>query len=474
MAKDLILALDQGTTSSRALLFDQRGSLVDSAQYPFSQLYPQPGWVEHDPMEIMSTQLAALTGVLVNAHIDPDRIAAVGITNQRETTVLWHRQTGLPIANAIVWQCRRTAAMVEQLCADAEVSRRITDLTGLVPDAYFSASKIAWLLDHTPGARELAKQGELAFGTIDSWLVYALTGGAVHATDVTNASRTMLFDIHKGVWDSWLLELFNVPASLLPEVKPSAADYGLTVHPSVPKGLRIASLVGDQQAALFGQRCFTMGEAKNTLGTGAFLLMHTGQRACTSKNRLVTTVAASVPEQSNLEYALEGSVFVAGALVQWLRDELGLISTAAESEDMAVSVPDSGGVHVVPAFTGLGAPWWDADARGAILGLTRGATKEHIVRAALESLAYQSADLIAAFEDDADVSIKSLKVDGGAAANSFLVQFMADLLGIPIDRPESPEATGLGAAFLAGLTSGLWQDQAELLALDLPAQQFVP
>ena len=425
-------------------------------------------------MEILSSQLSALTKVLVSAHVDPQRITALGITNQRETTVIWDRRSHLPIANAIVWQCRRTAAMIDQLCSDPAVAARITALTGLIPDAYFSASKIAWLLDNTPGARAAAERGELAFGTVDSWLVYNLTGGEVHATDVTNASRTMLFDIHRGVWDSWLLELFGIPESLLPEVRPSAGYYGTSNHPSIPAGLRITGVAGDQQAALFGQRCFQLGQAKNTLGTGAFLLMHTGMQACVSKNQLVTTVAASAPGQAGLEYALEGSIFVAGALIQWLRDEMGLISTAAESELLASRVDNNAGVHVVPAFTGLGAPWWDSEARGAILGLTRGVTREHIVRAALESLAYQSADLIAAFEDDAGIAINSLKADGGAATNGFLLQFMADLLGIEIDRPTSPEATGLGAAFLAGLASGFWQDQAELLALDIPAQSFTP
>jgi len=485
--RELILALDQGTTSSRALLFDHAGQLLDSAQYPFEQIYPQPAWVEHDPMEILSTQTQALAAVLKSSRTQADRIAAIGITNQRETTVLWDRRTGLPIANAIVWQCRRTAELVEQICGDATVSAQVTAKTGLIPDAYFSASKIAWILDNTPGARQAAERGELAFGTMDSWLIYNLTGGKMHVTDVTNASRTMLFNIHDGCWDDWLLELFQIPTSLLPQVLPSVADFGVTALPALPPGIQIAGVAGDQQAALFGQRCFQAGEAKITFGTGAFLLMHTGDKPCASQNRLITTVAASapaptatsptsmpVPSTPKLEYALEGSIFIAGALIQWLRDEMGLLSNAAESEQLALSVEDSGGVHVVPAFTGLGAPWWDADARGAILGLTRGSRREHVVRAALESLVFQSADLLAAFQDDTGLALEGLKVDGGVAANNFMMQFMADILGFPVSRPEVSEATGLGAAFLAGLGSGFWQDLSELNSLDLPARYYQP
>jgi len=473
----LILVLDQGTTTSRALLFDRGGALVASSKYPFEQLYPQPGWVEHDPMEILSSQLAALTGVLVAADVKPERIAGVGIANQRETTILWDRRTGRPIANAIVWQCRRTAEAIAQICENEETSLDITKRTGLVPDAYFSASKIAWLLDNIPGARAQAGRGELAFGTVDSWLIYSLTGGRVHATDFTNASRTMLFNIHAGCWDQKMLELFGIPDSLLPEVYPSAFDYGPVRHPSLPEGLRICGVAGDQQAALFGQRCFSLGEAKSTLGTGAFLLMHTGDKACVSKNRLITTVAASAPGRdcmAGMEYALEGSIFIAGALVQWLRDELGLLRSAEESEELALKAPDTAGAYVVPAFTGLGAPWWDPEARGAVIGLTRGVTKDHIVRAALESIAYQSADLISAFESDAGIELRSLKTDGGASANGFLMQFMADILGIPVVRPESTEATGLGAAFLAGLSCGFWRDLDEIRALDIGANIFTP
>jgi len=471
---DLILVLDQGTTSSRALLFDSGGVLVSGSRQLFQQFYPRPGWVEHDPMEILSSQLEAFTGVLVSANIRPERIAGLGITNQRETTILWDRKTGRPVGNAIVWQCRRTAEALEAICADPKVADEITARTGLIPDAYFSASKIAWVLDNTPGAREQAKKGELAFGTVDSWLIYSLTGGKVHATDVTNASRTMLYNIYDGCWDEGMLELFDIPASLMPEVCPSAFDYGLVEHPLLPRGLRICGVAGDQQSALFGQRCFSLGEAKCTMGTGSFMLMHTGDKPCISKNRLITTVAASAPGQKGFEYALEGSIFVAGGVVQWLRDGLGVLQSAEESETLASGVADTAGVYFVPAFTGLGAPWWDPEARGAITGLTHGAKREHIVRAALESLAYQTADLISAFESDAAVPITSLKADGGVSANGFLMQFMSDILGIPVIRPENREATGLGAAFLAGLASGFWRDQKELVALDLETKEFLP
>jgi len=471
---DLILVLDQGTTSSRALLFDQKSALVRGSQKPFNQLYPKPGWVEHDPMEILSSQVNALAEVLDSPGIDPGRIAGIGISNQRETAILWDRDTGLPVANAIVWQCRRTAEDVERICADPGIHDEIVSRTGLIPDAYFSASKIAWLLDNVPGARDMAGQGRLAFGTVDSWLIYKLTGGKVHATDVTNASRTMLFNIHENRWDEKLLGLFGIPASLLPEVRPSACDFGAADFPSLPKGLRIYGVAGDQQAALFGQRCFGLGEVKCTMGTGAFMLMHTGNKSYVSKNRLVTTVAASAPGQEGLEYALEGSIFVAGGIVQWLCEGLGIISSAEESEELASSVADTEGVYVVPAFTGLGAPWWDPEARGAILGLTQGANREHITRAALESLAYQTADLISAFESDAGVPVNSLKVDGGVAANGFLMQFMSDILGIPVSCSLNHEATGLGAAFLAGLTCGFWCDTSELLKLDLEAKSYSP
>ena len=454
-----ILALDQGTTSSRAIVFDRLGDIVSKAQYPFRQLYPQAGWVEHDPMEIWETERRAAAQAAEGLEAD---IAGIGVTNQRETTILWDKTTGRPVYNAIVWQCRRTADMVESLCGDAEVARQITDRTGLVPDPYFSATKIRWILDNVEGARAAAEAGRLAFGTVDSWLIWTLTYGAVHATDVTNASRTMLYNIHEGCWDPWLLDLFGIPASMMPEVRPSASRFGETSNPGLAQGIPICGVAGDQQAALFGQRCFAPGHAKNTYGTGCFLLMHTGHEACRSHNGLITTIAASAPQTKGTEYALEGSVFMAGALIQWLRDELGLIGSAAESEELARSVPDTEGVYIVPAFTGLGAPYWDAGARGAIYGLTRGAGRAHLVRAALEALAYQVLDLVVAMEDDAGITMTTLNVDGGASANDFLMQFQADVMDRIISRPRNREATAMGAAFLAGLTTGFWRDTDEL------------
>ncbi|MEY8460717.1 glycerol kinase GlpK [Eggerthellaceae bacterium 24-137] len=472
--KKYIIALDQGTTSSRAMLIDRAGRAAGSVQRPFPQLYPQPGWVEHDPHDILSSQLGALTELLLTYSVSPDDVAAIGITNQRETTVVWNRATGEPIANAIVWQCRRTAPMMEALASDPEVAAQITARTGLVPDAYFSASKIAWILGEVPGARAAAERGELAFGTVDSWLLWKLTYGAVHATDVTNASRTMLYNIHEGCWDPYLLELFGIPASMMPEVRPSASFFGETANPGLVQGIPIAGMAGDQQAALFGQCCFAAGQAKNTYGTGCFLLMHTGHEACTSGNGLITTVAASAPGVHGIEYALEGSVFMAGALIQWLRDELGIIGNVAETDAIARSVSSTEGVVVVPAFTGLGAPWWDAEARGAILGLTRGAGRAHIVRAALESLAYQVCDLVQAMTEDAGVPLAVLNVDGGAAANDFLMQFQADMLGVSLRRPANAETTALGAAYLAGLATGFWPDTAALLELREGEERFLP
>ncbi len=474
MRKTYVVALDQGTTSSRAMLIDERGCVAGSVQRPFPQIYPHPGWVEHNPQDILSSQFGALTELLVSHNLTPSDINSIGITNQRETTVVWNRETGEPVSNAIVWQCRRTAPIIEELCADAEVARTIREKTGLVPDAYFSASKIKWILDNVAGAREQAEAGKLAFGTIDSWLVWALTYGHVHATDVTNASRTMLYNIHTGEWDSWLLDLFGIPASLMPEVRPSAGDFGRTANPGIAQGVPLCGVAGDQQAALFGQCCFNAGEAKNTYGTGCFLLMHTGREACASKHNLVATIAASAPGAAHTEYALEGSVFMAGALVQWLRDELGLIETAEETEALARSVPDTGGVYVVPAFTGLGAPYWDAKARGAIYGLTRGSSKAHVVRAALESLAYQVSDLAVAMEADAGVPISALNVDGGASANDFLMQFQSDILQRTLRRPRNTETTALGAAFLAGLASGFWKDTAHLRDLRSSDKIFQP
>ena len=471
---DLILVLDQGTTSSLAMLYDKSGKCIASSRQTLEQIYPEPGWVEHEPMEILSSQLSALKKVLSRANVDPGRIAGLGIANQRETTVLWNRKTGKPIGNAIAWQCRRTAESIEQICKDPSIAQEITERTGLVPDAYFSASKIAWFLDNIPGARDQANRGELAFGTVDSWLIYSLTEGKVHKTDYTNASRTMLYNIHKGCWDEKLLEFFNIPYSLLPEVHPSAYDYGLATHPSLPQGLHIYGVAGDQQAALFGQRCFSAGEAKCTIGTGAFLLMHTGDKACVSENRLITTIAASAYGLDHLEYALEGSIFIAGALIDWLIDGLEIIRFSHESEQMALLIPNTAGVYIVPAFTGLGAPWWNPNARGTITGITRGTRKEHIVRAALESLAYQSADLISAFNNDAGAKLSSLKTDGGVSSNGFLMQFMSDILAIPVIRPENSESTARGAAFLAGLTCGFWHDQEEILKLSIKEQMFTP
>ena len=472
--KKYVIALDQGTTSSRAMLIDAQGNAVDSVQRPFPQIYPHPGWVEHNPADILSSQLGALTELLVSNNVAPEAIDSIGITNQRETTVVWNRETGEPVMNAIVWQCRRTAPIIDELCSDAQVAAEITARTGLIPDAYFSASKIKWILDTVEGARELAEAGKLAFGTIDSWLIWTLTYGEVHATDVTNASRTMLYNIHEGCWDPYLLELFDIPASMMPDVRPSAADYGVTSNPGLVQGVPIRGVAGDQQAALFGQCCFESGMAKNTYGTGCFLLMHTGSHACQSKNGLVTTIAASAPGTQGTEYALEGSVFMAGALIQWLRDELQIIETAAETDEIARSVEDTGGVYVVPAFTGLGAPYWDADARGMICGITRGTNRAHIVRAALEALAYQVSDLVVAMEDDAGAPMKALNVDGGASANDFLMQFQSDVLNRPLRRPQNTETTALGAAYLAGLATGFWKSTDELRALRATDDAFEP
>ncbi|HIY82552.1 glycerol kinase GlpK [Rubneribacter sp.] len=474
MTARYVIALDQGTTSSRAVLVDARGRAVGAVQNPFPQIYPQPGWVEHSPTYLLSSQLGALTELVVSHGLAPADIAGIGIANQRETCVVWNRETARPVSNAIVWQCRRTAPLIEQLAADPQTVRAIAERTGLVPDAYFSASKIKWILDNVPGAREDAQAGKLVFGTVDTWLIWQLTSGKVHATDPTNASRTMLYNIHEMRWDPWLFDLFDIPLSMAPEVRPSAGGFGLTSHPGVVEGVPILGVAGDQQAALFGQRCFEPGQAKNTYGTGCFLLMHTGGKACRSSHGLLSTLAASAPGAAGPEYALEGSVFTAGALVQWLRDELGLVATAAETEELAESVPDTGGVYVVPAFTGLGAPHWDAEARGAIYGLTRGTSRAQVVRAALEALAYQVHDLAVAMEADAGVPLRELKVDGGASANGFLMQFQSDILRTPLVRPQNTEATALGAAYLAGLAGGFWKDTAQLLDLGGDATRFEP
>ena len=469
-----IIALDQGTTSSRAVLVDHDARMVDFVQRPFTQSYPKPGWVEHNPQEILFSQIGSLSELVARHNLGPDDIAAIGIDNQRETTIVWDPSTGQPVSNAIVWQCRRTAEFVERLCGDPGVAARVRAKTGLLPDAYFSASKISWLLDNVAGARERAEAGELLFGTVDTYLVWVLTGGLVHATDPTNASRTMLYNIHEGCWDEELLELFGVPASMMPEVRPSSGSFGETSYPGIPAGIPICGVAGDQQASLFGQCCFAPGQAKNTYGTGCLLLMHTGADAVESNNQLVTTIAASGPGVGHAEYALEGSVFVGGAVMQWIRDELGLIRTAAESEALAREVPDTGGVYVVPAFTGLGAPWWEADARGTICGITRGTNRSHLVRAALESIAYQVSDLVRAMEADAGRPIDVLNVDGGASANDLLMQFQADILDRTLHRPQNIETTALGAAYLAGLACGYWSGADELASLRANDDVFVP
>jgi glycerol kinase len=472
MTQNYVLALDQGTTSSRAILFDRAGKALGAAQKELSQIYPHPGWVEHDPMEIWGTQSGVAREVLEELGVDPGDVAAIGITNQRETTIVWDKATGRPIHNAIVWQCRRTAGLCGELKAGG-LEPYIREQTGLVVDAYFSATKLKWILDQVPGARERARQGELLFGTVDTWLIWNLTRGKVHATDYSNASRTMLFNIHDLRWDKWILDALDIPARMLPEVLPSSCVYGLTdPHTFGGAGIPIAGDAGDQQAALFGQACFSEGMAKNTYGTGCFLLMNTGAKPVPSRNGLLTTIAWGV--DGKVEYALEGSIFAAGAAVQWLRDEMKLIETAAQSESLALAVPDSLGVYVVPGFVGLGAPHWDMRARGSILGLTRGAGRNHVVRATLEAIAYQVRDVIQAMEEDSGIRLQALKVDGGAAANGFLMQFQADLLGVPVDRPLVTETTALGAAFLAGLAVGFWKDRAELAATWNLDRSFTP
>ncbi len=452
-----ILALDQGTTSSRAILFDKEQNVAAVSQKEFSQLYPHDGWVEQDPMEIWSSQYAVMMEAIAKSGADPADIAAIGITNQRETTVVWDAETGRPICNAIVWQCRRTADLVDRLVREG-LTQHISDVTGLVPDAYFSATKIRWILDNVEGARERANAGKLRFGTVDSWLVWKLTDGKVHVTDVTNASRTMLYDIHRLCWDETLLDVLDIPASMLPRVCSSSEIYGETVIQGVH--VPIAGIAGDQQAALFGQNCWSPGEAKNTYGTGCFLLMNTGSVPCVSKNGLLTTVAIGL--NGGVQYALEGSVFVGGAVIQWLRDGLRLIDESSDAEYYAGKVADNGGVYMVPAFTGLGAPYWDMDARGAILGLTRGVRREHIIRAAEESIAYQVSDLITAMEADTGVPLTHLKADGGASRDSFLLQFQADVTDREVLRPAIRETTALGAAYLAGLAVGMWSGREEI------------
>ncbi len=458
--EEYILALDQGTTSSRAILFDRQQNIVGISQKEFTQHYPKEGWVEHDPMEIYSSQYAVMMEVIAQSNVDIKQIKGIGITNQRETTILWDAKTGRPVYNAIVWQCRRTADIVDRLKQQG-LGEYIREVTGLVPDAYFSATKIAWILDHVEGARERAKRGEILFGTVDSWLIWKLTGGKAHVTDMTNASRTMLFNIRTLEWDEKLLQALDIPRAMLPQVKSSSEIYGYTTIQG--EQIPIAGIAGDQQAALFGQCCFEEGQAKNTYGTGCFLLMNTGEKPCVSENGLITTIAIGL--NGKVQYALEGSVFVGGAVIQWIRDEMRFITESKDAEYYAQKVEDTGGVYLVPAFTGLGAPHWDMYARGCIIGITRGTRREHIIRAAQESIAYQSYDLVRAMERDTGVKMRELKVDGGASRDRFLMQFQADILDCEVRRPMIRETTALGAAYLAGLAVGVWKDKEEIRSL---------
>lgn len=453
-----ICALDQGTTSSRCIIYDKNGNICSMEQKEFEQIYPQPGWIEHNPMEIWSSQLGVAMEAMVKAGLTYRDLAAIGITNQRETTIVWDKETGVPVYNAIVWQCRRTAKRIDRVAKDG-MTDVIREKTGLIPDAYFSASKIEWILDNVEGARKDAEDGKLLFGTVDTWLVWKLTKGRVHVTDYTNASRTMLFDIHRLCWDDELLDYFRIPKSMLPEVKPSSCVYGYTETTVIGGEVPISGMAGDQQAALFGQCCFEPGEAKNTYGTGCFLLMNTGNKLIKSNNGLVTTIAAS---DKGISYALEGSVFVAGAAIQWLRDEMRLIRESKQTEEYARQVKDTGGVYIVPAFTGLGAPYWNQYARGTVVGITRGCKKEHFIRATLESIAYQVTDVLRAMEEDSGIYLKSLKADGGASANDFLMQFQADILNAEVHRPSCIETTSLGAAYLAGLAVGYWDSTDDI------------
>lgn len=461
MQKDYILALDQGTTSSRAILFNHDGSILSSEQQEFTQHYPKAGWVEHDPNEIWETQLAVAQAVLKKNNVTAAQVAAIGITNQRETTIIWDRETGEPIHNAIVWQDRRTSKMADDLKAEG-FDTTIQEKTGLVTDAYFSGTKVAWLLDNVEGAREKAERGKLAFGTVDTWLIWKLTNGGLHITDMSNACRTMLFDIHKHWWSTTVTTKLNIPMSLLPQVVPSSMNYGETASELFGESIPIAGIAGDQQAATFGQVAFEKGMAKNTYGTGSFLLLNTGNEAIASKNQLLTTIAWKVGDTGAVQYAMEGSIFVTGAAVQWLRDEMKLVENAADTEALATSIESSEGVYLVPAFVGLGAPYWDQYARGTIVGLTRGTGRAHVVRATLESMAYQTRDVVEAMLADGDLDLQTLRVDGGAVQNNFLMQFQADLLGVPVERPKVTETTALGAAYLAGLAVGFWGSQAQL------------
>lgn len=470
--KKFILALDQGTTSTRALIFNKKGEIVSKAQQEFKQIYPKAGWVEHSPQDIMGSTVAVIGEALVRAGITAADVAAMGITNQRETTLVWDKKTGKPVYNAIVWQCRRTADYCEKLKRDG-FSEKIYNKTGLVPDAYFSATKIKWILDNVEGARARAQKGELLFGTVDTFILWQLSKGKIFATDYTNASRTMLFNIHTLTWDKELLRLFDIPKSMLPKVYPSSCRYGETDAGLFGSPVHVCGIVGDQQAALFGQLCTGEGDVKNTYGTGCFLLMNTGGNAVKSRNGLVTTLGATTAAK-NPQYVLEGSVFVGGAVVQWLRDELKIISTAEESEAQALSVKDSGGVYVVPAFTGLGAPYWDANARGTITGITRGTTRAHVIRAALEGIAYEVCELVTAMQRDSGINLSHLSVDGGASQNGFLMQFQSDILGCNVMRPRVTETTALGAAYLAGLCQGFWKDEEELKKINPPDKVYTP
>ncbi|MEH7305669.1 glycerol kinase GlpK [Neobacillus drentensis] len=457
-----ILSLDQGTTSSRAILFNKEGKIVHVAQQEFQQYFPQPGWVEHNANEIWGSVIAVMASCLAEANVKPEQVAGIGITNQRETAVVWDKETGQPVYHAIVWQSRQTAEICEELKAKG-YDQLFRDKTGLLLDAYFSGTKVKWILDHVEGAREKAERGELLFGTIDTWLIWKLSGGKAHVTDYSNASRTLMYNIHDLKWDEELLEILSVPASMLPEVRPSSEVYAKTIDsPFSGANVPIAGIAGDQQAALFGQACYEKGMAKNTYGTGCFMLMNTGEQAVKSANGLLTTIAWGI--NGKVEYALEGSIFVAGSAIQWLRDGLRMFRSAEESEKFATSVTSTDGVYVVPAFVGLGTPYWDSDVRGSVFGLTRGTTKEHFVRATLESLAYQTKDVLTSMEADSGISLKALRVDGGAVANNFLMQFQSDMLDVPVERPEIRETTALGAAYLAGLAVGYWASQEEIAA----------
>lgn len=469
--KKYVMALDQGTTSSRCILFDRQGNVVSMAQKEFTQIYPKTGWVEHDAMEIWSSQYGVAAEAMAKIGADAGDIDAIGITNQRETTIVWDRNTGVPVYNAICWQCHRTADRIDELKAQG-YDKLIKSKTGLVPDAYFSATKIGWILDNVEGARKKAEAGELLFGTVDTWLIWKLSKGRIFVTDYTNASRTMLFNIHTRSWDDELLELFGVPRSMLAQVRPSSCIYGTTDEGLLGGEIKLAGAAGDQQAALFGQCCYGEGDVKNTYGTGCFLLMNTGKRAFESENGLITTIAADTDEEPS--YALEGSVFVAGAAIQWLRDEMRMIDSSAQSEEYAKAVPDTNGMYVVPAFTGLGAPYWNQYCRGMVVGITRGCSKEHFVRATLESLAYQTHSVLKSMEQDTGLAISSLRVDGGASANDFLMQFQADILGADVLRPECIETTALGAAYLAGLATGYWQSREEIEKNWQLSHRFVP